>query len=256
MNNSPEMGSVPQLMVNLDAVAMLRESSRSSEPDPVQAAAIVEAAGAAGVVVHLREDRRFVQDRDVRLLKETVKSTFSLAIAPTAGLMAIAEAIKPDQVTLVPMSDSGADDEEYDLTSREDDLRQAIESLRRGGSRVGLLVQPDLELIKEAAGLGAQSISLHIGGFCRATDSQQVEQTLDDLRNAADYARKLGLRVRTAGGTHLRNCGSLFELESVREYEVGHGLMARAMLIGLGEAVRELLGLMRAARSLIPQYRA
>ena len=254
MNSTYDLGVVPQLIVNLDAIAMVRESGRTNEPDPVQAAAIVEAAGAAGVAVHLREDRRFVQDRDVRLLKETVKSSFSLAIAPTEGLLAIADAVKPDQVTLVPTVETEGIDQ--DMTARGADLRSAIERLQRSGVRTGLLVQPDLELVKEAASLGAQSISLYVGTYSRATGAQEVEQDIDALRNAADYARKLGLRVRTVGGSNVRNCEPLFELESIHEYEVGHGLMARAMLIGLGEAVRELLGLMRAARSLIPQYRA
>jgi pyridoxine 5-phosphate synthase len=256
MNNGSDMGNVPQLIANLDAVALLRETSRSAEPDPVQAAAIVEAAGVAGVAVHLREDRRYIQDRDVRLLKETVKSSFNLTISPTEGLLAITEALKPDQVTLIPSAEASAEVGDQDLADHDQDLRGAVEGLQRAGMRVGLVVQPDLELIKQAAGLGAQAISLHLKGYANAADPSAAEQELEALRNAADYARKLGLRVRAAGGVHVRNCEPLFEIESIHEHELGHGLMARAVLIGLGEAVRELIGLMRAARSLVPQYRA
>jgi pyridoxine 5-phosphate synthase len=235
---------------------MLRESCRSVEPDPVQAAAIVEAAGATGIAVHLRDDRRFIQDRDVRLLQETVKSSFNLAIAPTEGLLAIAEAVKSDQVTLVPAADGPGKVDDRDMTSRDEDLRQAIERLKRAGIRVGLLVQPDLELVKQAVALGAQSISLHVGAYAEADERGEAERELETVQHAAEYARKLGLRVRAAGGVHVRNCEPLFKIESIQEHEVGHGLMARAVIIGLGEAVRELSGLMRAARSFVPQYRA
>ncbi|MGD8395868.1 MAG: pyridoxine 5'-phosphate synthase [Candidatus Eiseniibacteriota bacterium] len=256
MSTTPSIGNVPQLIVNLDAIALLRESSRSSEPDPVQAAAVAEAAGAAGIAVHLCEDRRHVQDRDVRLLKETVKGGFTLAIAPTEGLQAIAEAIKPDHVVLVPTADADGEESDQDLAAREDDLRHAVERLRRVGTRVGLLVQPDLELVKHAAEIGAQSVSIHIGGYARATDQTGIERELETLRNTADYAAKLGLRARTAGGVHPRKYEPLFEIDSFQEHELGHGLLARALMVGLGEAVRELSGLMRAARSLVPQYRA
>lgn len=244
-----------QLIANLDAVAMLRESCRSTEPDPVQAAAIVEAAGASGVAVHLRDDRRYVQDRDVRLLKETVKSSFTLHIAPSDALLAIAEAVKPDLVTLVP-GDEGPESLEQDPSEREDDLQHAVEQLKRAGVRVGLLVQPDLELVQTAADLGAQAVSIHTGGYVRAFGTPEMDQELETLRNAADYARRLGLRVRSAGGANVRNFEPLIELDSIQEHEVGQGLLARAVLIGLGEAVRELSGLMRAARPLVPQYRA
>jgi len=256
MGNGPDMSNVPRLIANLDAIAMLRETSRSMEPDPVQAAAIAEAAGAAGVAVHLREDRRYIQDRDARLLKETVKSSFHLSIAPTEGLLTIAEALAPDHVTLVPVSDAAGETAGEDLGAREDDLRGAIERLGRTGARVGLVVEPDLELIKQAAGLGAQAVSLHLGAYAQAGEPSRADQELEALRNAADYARRLGLRVRAAGGAHVRNCEPLFAIESIQEHEIGHGLVARAVLIGLGEAVRELIGLMRAARSLVPQYRA
>jgi pyridoxine 5-phosphate synthase len=254
MPNAGDMGGAPQLIANLDAVAMLREMRGGDEPDPVQAAAIAEAAGVAGVAVELREDRRFIQDRDVRILKETVKSSFSLAVTVSEAMLAIAEAVKPDWVLLVPDRDAGETVPGHELS--ESALRQAIDRLKRVGIRVGLRLGADLEMVKQAAGLGAHGISLDVTAYTGATDDLNAEAELEGLRNAADYAHKLGLRVRSAGGLSVRNCEPVFDLRSIGEHEMGHGLMARALLIGLDAAVRELLGLMRAARPLVPQYRA
>ncbi len=244
---------MPELIVNLDSVAMLREACRALEPDPVQVAAVAEAAGAAGISVQLREDRRHVQDRDTRVLKETVKTSFMLAIAPSEPLLLVAEALKPDWVTLVP---AGAGASGHELNGRDDGLRPAVEGLRRAGIRVGLLVQPDLDLVKLAGGLGVQGVSLHAGAYAVRFGSPDEQRELEALENAAEYAQKLGLRVRVAEGVDFRNGGSLFAMAAVQAFEVGHALMARAMLVGIGEAVRELIGLMRSARPAVPQYRA
>lgn len=244
---------MPELIVNLDSVAMLREACRALEPDPVQVAAVAEAAGAAGISVQLREDRRHVQDRDTRVLKETVKTSFMLAIAPSEPLLLVAEALKPDWVTLVPAG-GGASGRE--LSGRDDGLRPAVEGLKRAGIRVGLLVQPDLDLVKLAAGLGVQGVSLHAGSYAARFGSPDEQREIEALQNAAEYAQKLGLRVRVAEGVDFRNGGPLFAMGAVQAFEVGHALMARAMLVGIGEAVRELIGLMRSARPAVPQYRA
>jgi pyridoxine 5-phosphate synthase len=249
---------MPELIVNLDSVAMLREACRALEPDPVQVAAVAEAAGAAGISVQLREDRRHVQDRDTRVLKETVKTSFMLAIVPSEPLLLVAEALKPDWVTLVPAGAgvSGAGVSGRELSGRDDGLRPAVESLRRAGIRVGLLVQPDLDLVKLAAGLGVQGVSLHAGSYAARFGSPDEQREIEALQNAAEYAQKLGLRARVAEGVDFRNGGPLFAMGAVQAFEVGHALMARAMLVGIGEAVRELIGLMRSARPAVPQYRA
>ena len=251
MTSRGDLAGVPRLIANLDAVAVLRESVGGREPDPVQAAAIVEAAGVAGISVQLRDDRRFIQDRDVRILKETVKSAFHLSIVVSEGLLAIAEAVKPDWVTLVPGAEESAPGQ--DLS--EADLGQAIDRLRRAGSQVALRLTPDLEMVKQAAGLGAHGISLDLQGYTDADDPSEASGKLEELRNGADYAHKLGLLVRTAGAISVRNADRLFEISSIAEHEVGQGLMARGVLIGLEAAVRELLGLLRTARPLVPQYR-
>ncbi len=236
---------MPDLIVNLDSVAMLREARRAFEPDPVQVAALAEASGASGISVHLREDRRHVQDRDVRVLKETVKTSLNLAIAPSEPLLLVAEALKPDWVTLVP-ADQGAGE----------GLGPAVEMLRRAGVGVGLLIQPDLDLVKLGAGIGVQGVSLHAGAYAERFGTPDEERERELLENAADYARKLGLRVRIANGVTFRNGGPLFGIGSVQAFEVGHALASRALLVGIAEAVRELIGLMRAARPVVTQYRS
>jgi pyridoxine 5-phosphate synthase len=233
------------LIVNLDSVAMLRETRRAFEPDPVQVAALAEAAGAAGIAVHLREDRRHIQDRDVRVLKETVKTTFTLAIAPSEPLLLVAEALKPDWVTLVPS-----------VSAPGDGLGPAVEMLKRSGIVVGLLIPPDLDMVKMAAGAGVQGVSLHAGSYAERFGTSDEEREREALENAAEYARKLALRVRVAEGVTFRNGEPLFGMNAVQSFEVGHALASRAVLVGIGEAVRELLGVMRAARMQVPQYRS
>jgi len=251
MESTTEFGGVPQLIVGLDSIAAVRSIHGSSEPDPVQAAAIVEAAGANGVAVTLTEERDRVLDRDVRLLKETTKGAFHLTIRAVEAMLAIAQAVKPDDVTLI--WDFGVGDRQ----ASEADLQQAIGRLRRESIRVGVhLPEPDLERIKLVAGLGASAVRLDAGVYTDAEDAAAVQRGLEDLQHAAGYAHKLGLRVRSHGDLNIRNCAALFDTRSFAEHEIGYGVMSRAILIGLDAAVRELLGLMRAARPLIPQYRA
>jgi pyridoxine 5-phosphate synthase len=142
------------------------------------------------------------------------------------------------------------------LAGREEALGPAVEMLRRAGIRVGLLVQPDLDLVKLAAGLGVQGVSLHAGSYAERFGTAGEEREFEAIQNAAEYAQKLGLRVRVAEGTDFRNGGPLFGIAAVAAFEVGHALVARALLAGIGEAVRELVGLMRAARPVVPQYRS
>jgi pyridoxine 5-phosphate synthase len=194
-----------------------------------------------------------VQDRDVRVLKETVKTSLTLSIAPSEALLIIAEALKPDWVTLVPADKAASGS---DLSSQESGLRAAVDELRRAGIRVMLLVQPDLDVVKFAAGLGVQGVSLHAGSYAGSYGTGDQERECESLENAAEYAQKLGLRVRVSEGVDFRNGGPLFGMRAVSGFEVGHALTARAVLTGMEAAVRELIGLMRSARSQVPQYRA
>jgi pyridoxine 5-phosphate synthase len=247
---------MPELIVNLDSVALLREGGRALDPDPVQVAAVAEAAGAQGIAVQLREDRRHVQDRDVRLLKETVKTSFTLTIAPRDALLVIAEALRPDWVNLVPGGDAAAGAGGPAASSptgaaggKEDGLRAAVETLRQAGIRTSLLIQPDLDLVKTAAGLGVQAVSLHAGAYAAEYGAPGEAREREMIQNAAEYAQKLGLRVRVAAGIDYRNGEALFALGAVHGFEVGHAIVARSVLVGVDAAVRELLGCMRTARA-------
>ncbi len=258
---------MPELIVNLDSVALLREGGRALDPDPVQVAAVAEAAGAAGISVQLREDRRHVQDRDVRVLKETVKTSLTLTIAPRDALLVIAEALRPDWVNLVPGGEAaagagvsgggaGAAGGGAIGGGKEDGLRAAVETLRQAGIRTGLLIQPDLDLVKAAAGLGVQAVSLHAGAYAAQYGMPDEAREREMIQNAAEYAQKLGLRVRVAEGLDYRNGEALFALGAVHGFEIGHALVARSVLVGVDAAVREFLGLMRTACAGGPLVRA
>jgi len=250
---------MPELIVNLDSVALLREGGRALDPDPVQVAAVAEAAGAAGISVQLREDRRHVQDRDVRVLRETVKTSLTLTIAPGDALLVIAEALRPDWVNLVPGGDSapgGGAAGGVAAGGREDGLRAAVDTLRQAGIRTSLLIQPDLDLVKMAAGLGVQAVSLHAGAYAAQYGGPGEAREREMIQNAAEYAQKLGLRVRVAEGIDFRNGEPLFAMGAVNGFEIGHALVARSVLVGVDAAVRELIGLMRTARAAGPQFRA
>jgi pyridoxine 5-phosphate synthase len=243
-----------ELIVSLDSVALLREGGGALEPDPVQVAAVAEAAGAAGISVQLREDRRHVQDRDVRVLRETVKTSLTLTIAPSDALLVIAEALRPDWVNLVP-GGGGSPAGPAGASGQEDGLRGAVETLRQGGLRTSLLIQPDLDLVKMAAGLGVQAVSLHAGAYAAQFGSADEAREREMIQNAAEYAQKLGLRVRVAEGIDFRNGEPLFGMGAVSGFEVGHALVARAVLVGVDAAVRELIGLMRTARRPALEFR-
>ncbi len=234
------MKHTPLLIANLDWVAALRSGSGSLEPDPVQAAALAEAAGALGIGVTIRESRDGIQDRDVRLLKETVKTPFHLSIPLAEAMVAIAEAIKPDSVTLVLNNDTTG--------AGEAEIRRAVDRLRQAGLGVGCRLAPDTERVKQAAAWGARHVVLDVSD---CTQAGAPEGATEAVRNASEYAQKLGLKVRARGGIHHRNCQTLLDFHAIDELEVGHGLAARAVMVGLSEAVREVVSLGRAARSLV-----
>jgi pyridoxine 5-phosphate synthase len=180
-------------------------------------------------------------------------TSLTLAITPGEGLLIIAEALKPDWVTLKPYEAASAGS---DPGPREERLRSAVDGLRRAGIRVMLLVQPELDVVKFAAGLGVQGVSLHAGAYGASFGGGDQDRELETLENAAEYAQKLGLRVRVAEGIDFRNGGPLFGIKAATGFEVGHALVARAVLVGMEAAVREMIGLMRTARSTVLQYRA
>ena len=230
-----------QLIVSLDAVALLRQSRRASEPDPVAAAVLAELGGADGLSVHLRGDRRHIQERDVQLLRELAHARLLLSIAPTQEMVKLAYASKPTGVTLVPeRRDELGTEGGLDVLLDEAHLRKVVRALKDLGVEVALLVEPDLDQVKAVSGLGADSVVLNARAYADTALDRAARDELERIEGAARIARKLGLKVRAAHGLSLRNVLAVARLPQIDEVEVGHGLMARAIFMGLEKAVREL----------------
>lgn len=228
------------LGVNVDHVATLREARGTVYPDPVRAALIAEEAGADGITVHLREDRRHIQQRDVRLLRELVATKLNLEMAVTAEMVSIACELGPDDVCLVPerrveLTTEGGLDVAGDPTR----YREAVSRLVRAGIRVSLFIDPDPHQIMAAATVGAPVVELHTGAYANAaTDSKVIE--INKLVSSSEKALELGLVVHAGHGLHYRNLGPVLDLPGLAELNIGHALMARALFAGLPTAVREM----------------
>jgi pyridoxine 5-phosphate synthase len=238
-----------RLGVNVDHVATVREARRGRQPEPVTAALLCEEAGADQITVHLREDRRHIQDRDVRLLRELVKTRLNLEMAATAEMVAIALSIRPDTVTLVPENRQELTTEGgLDVASGGGDLAAAIARLREGGIRVSLFVDPDLGQVKESLRAGAQAVELHTGAYARAATADEIRAELDRVADAASMAAKLGLEPLAGHGLDYRNVAPLARMGTIAEVNIGHAIVSRAILVGMAEAVREMVAAIRSAR--------
>jgi len=236
------------LGVNIDHIATVRQARRTIEPDPVTAAALAELGGADGITVHLRQDRRHIQDRDVRLLRETVQVPLNLEMAVGEDILAIALASKPDQVCLVPEHRQELTTE-GGLLVREDDraLRDTIAALRQAGILVSLFIEPDAATVRRALAVGAQAVELHTGTWanvwqaCHGLDQDgQLAQQTARVFAAAETAAEIGLRLHAGHGLTYRNVGDLLRLPDLREVNIGHCIVSRAVLVGMERAVREM----------------
>ena len=231
---------MPRLHVNIDHVATVRQARRSDQPDPVFAAGICELAGANGITVHLREDRRHIQDRDVRLLKETVKTLLNVEVALTDEMLAIALDVCPDQVCIVPEKREELTTEGgLDTSSCLDKLRAEVPKLKQAGIEVSLFVDPLPEPIEDAARCGADYIELHTGAYANARGAQR-EAELKRLQTAATYAHEMGLRVNAGHGLDYENVLPIAQLPYLEELNIGYAIVGRAVYVGLDQAVREM----------------
>lgn len=231
---------MPRLHVNIDHVATLRQARKGLEPDPVLAAGLCELAGANGITVHLREDRRHIQERDVRILRETVKTLLNLELAWTAEMQALALEIRPDQVCVVPESREELTTEGgLDAVGLEADLAAGIPAMKEAGIDVSLFVDPDPDAIEAAARSGADFIELHTGAYANAKGANR-ENELKRLETAANYANSLGLRVNAGHGLDYDNVLPVAQLPHVEELNIGYALVCRAMYVGMDQAVREM----------------
>ena len=236
------------LGINLDHIATVRQARRTVEPDPVSLALLAELGGADGITVHLREDRRHIQDRDVELLRGTVRSRLNLEMAATAEMVAIALAIKPDMVTLVPEKREEVTTEGgLDVMAQEAMLQQQISQLQGAGIPVSLFVDPELQQLKASHRSGARWVELHTGSYAEA-EWQQQPLELARLIEGTTQARQLGLRVNAGHGLTYQNVEPIAAIDGMEELNIGHTVMARAMAVGLQEAVRQLKELVSSPR--------
>ncbi len=235
-----------RLGVNVDHVATLREARGGKDPDPVAAAVLVEMGGADGIVVHLREDRRHIQDRDLRLLREIVQTKLDLEMAATDEMGRIAMEIKPHLVTLVPerrqeLTTEGGLDVEGDRQRYKD----LITLLHQCGIAVSLFVDPVLEQIKAAHRVEADCVELHTGRYANATGLKEQDTEFEALAQGARLAYKLEMAVLVGHGLNYRNVRRLRAIPEIVEYNIGHSIIARAIAVGLERAVREMKDLLR-----------
>lgn len=239
-----------RLYVNVDHVATVREARRTVEPDPVRAAVLAELGGADGITVHLREDRRHVQDRDVELLLATVRTLVNLELATDEDVLARAEAWRPSQATLVPerreeVTTEGGLDVGSEVRER---VGAAVVRLRAAGIRTSLFVDPTPDAVRAAADLGAEAVELHTGEYAEARTLEERRRQLERLRKAARVGREAGLDVHAGHGLTYQNVGPVAGIPECEELNIGHSIVSRAVLVGMERAVREMKELVLRAR--------
>lgn len=235
-----------RLGVNVDHIATVRQARGTSYPDPVYAAAQVEQAGAESVVVHLREDRRHIQERDLRILRLTVQTRLNLEMAATAEMLKIAFDVKPDICTLVPESREELTTEGgLNVMESRDALKKYVAQLRDADIPVSLFIDPDLDAVKAAHRVDAENVELHTGKYAEARSDAERRGELRRIADAARGAAKLGMQVAVGHGLHYHNVLPLVPIDEVEEYNIGHAIIARAVLSGLDEAVRSMVALLR-----------
>lgn len=233
-----------RVAINVDHVATVRQARLASEPDPVIAAAQAELAGAQGIVVHLREDRRHIQDRDVEILRRTVKTKLNLEMAATEEMVKIALRIRPEVVTLVPEKRQELTTEGgLDVALHEQPLKDVIKKLHDGNMAVSLFINADSSLIKTAHRLEADYVELHTGTFAEAKTFTSRQEEFERVLMAAKLANKLGLGVHAGHGVDYRNVLWLRKISEIEEFSIGHAIIARAVLTGLERAVQEMIAL-------------
>ena len=230
-----------QLAVNVDHVATLREARGVNYPDPVGAAVAAETAGADGIVFHLREDRRHIKERDVRLLRKIVQSKLILEMASTNEMLGIALDIKPDTVTLVPEKREELTTEGgLDLITHQDHIREAVTTLKNAGIAVCIFIDPDLDQIKIAHKIDADMIEIHTGAFCDAVTKLQKQREFLRIVDAAKIGTKLKLEVNAGHGISYNTIKAFKGLTEISEFSIGHSIVSRAILTGMEQAVRDM----------------
>ncbi len=234
-----------KLSVNVDHVATVREARKTNEPDPVAAAFLVELAGADGITIHLREDRRHINDRDLYLLRQTVKLELNMEMAATDEMVGIALRERPDQVTLVPEKRAEITTEGgLDVEGNFKHIAGTIRALRDGGVPVSLFIDPDENQIRASKDVGACAVELHTGEYANASGAARARQ-LERIARGSGLADQFNLLPRVGHGLTYQNVRDIVAISEVREASIGHSIVSRAVMVGMAQAVREMIGLLQ-----------
>jgi pyridoxine 5-phosphate synthase len=237
-----------RLGVNIDHVATVRQARGIDIPDPLEAALLAEQGGADGITVHLREDRRHIQDRDIERLRGTIKTKLNLEMAATPQMVSLAEKLRPDDACFVPERRAELTTEGgLDVRSQKSVIRDAVERLQARGIRVSLFVGPDKSQIEASHETGAHGVEIHTGKYANAKGDRSKE--LDEVAAAARLARELGLEVHAGHGLNVDNVTPIAGIPEIVELNIGHSIVARAIMVGMERAVREMKDVLSRARS-------
>lgn len=232
---------MPKLGVNIDHVATLREARKIDEPDPVSAARIAELAGADSIVVHLREDRRHIKDKDVELLKNVLKVKLNLEMSINKEIVSIAKDLKPDQSTLVPEKRQEITTEGgLDVASNTQEIKKIVDDLKGSGIIVSLFIDPDPKQIKAAKQIEADAVEIHTGEYANSKDKESQEERLKEIKEAALLASKYGLIVHAGHGLNYYNVKKIAHIPQIEELNIGHSIISKAVFVGLKQAIREM----------------
>jgi pyridoxine 5-phosphate synthase len=243
---------MPHLAINVDHVATVRNARGITEPDPVTAASICELAGAAGIVVHLREDRRHINDRDVRLLRETIKTRMNLEMGANKEIIQIALDLKPDMVTLVPEKREELTTEGgLNVKEQKKKLAKTIAKMEKAGIPVSLFIDPETDQVKAAHDIGATYVELHTGRYCDATTETERDKEFQDIVTTAEEAYQMGLCVNAGHGLDYQNTSRIAALDTIEELSIGHAIIARSIYVGLDQAVREMKKIVHEASMIV-----
>lgn len=235
-----------RLGVNVDHVATLRQARKTTYPDPVTAAALAELAGAGQITIHLREDRRHIQERDLKVLRETVQTLLNLEMAATQEMVKVAYEYKPDLATLVPerreeLTTEGG----LDVNGQKDAISRVVKTLKDGDVVVSLFIDPDLDQVRAAHKVSADRVELHTGRFCEARSEKERQREYSRIVDAAKTAVKLGMGCAAGHGLSYDNVRPIARLPEIDELNIGHSIVARAVLVGFERAVREMVEILR-----------
>ena len=240
-----------KLGVNIDHIATIREARKIREPDPIAAAILAELAGCNGITAHLREDKRHIQDRDIRLLRGTVTTKLNLEMAPTPEMIQFAINVQPDMVTLVPENRQEISTEEgLNIAANSEALAKAVMTLKSNDIAVSVFIEPETEQVKAAKKVGADIVEFHTGKYTTACDmgsSQEVDREISAIQDMTVLARKYGLQVYAGRGLNYRNVAAIANIEGIDEVIVGHSIVGRAVMVGMDRAVKDMLETIRTA---------